>query len=62
MVYKVSGRLSFKARLLLIMLFWLGWALFCSLALFVAKDENKYLKNLLFSMFMIMLVIKMGGY
>ncbi|MGG0124241.1 hypothetical protein [Bacillus paranthracis] len=44
------------------MLFWLEWALFCSLALFVAKDENKYLKNLLFSMFMIMLLIKVGGY
>ncbi|WP_179864127.1 hypothetical protein [Bacillus cereus] len=44
------------------MLFWLGWALFCCLALFVAKDNNKYLKSLLFSMFMTMLVIKMGGY
>ncbi|GAB6457037.1 hypothetical protein AB1I77_27320 [Bacillus paranthracis] len=44
------------------MLFWLGWALFCCLALFVAKDENKYLKSLMFSMFMTMLVIKMGGY
>lgn len=39
-----------------------GWALFCCLALFVAKDENKYLKSLMFSMFMTMLVIKMGGY
>ncbi|MDF9524394.1 hypothetical protein P5815_28185 [Bacillus cereus] len=44
------------------MLFWLGWALFCFLALFGAKDENKYLKSLMFSMFMTMLVIKMGGY
>ncbi|MGK0536095.1 hypothetical protein [Bacillus sp. 'calajunan'] len=44
------------------MLFWLGWALFYCLALFVAKDENKYLKILLFSMFMTMLLIKVGGY
>ncbi|EEM86511.1 hypothetical protein bthur0012_54560 [Bacillus thuringiensis serovar pulsiensis BGSC 4CC1] len=44
------------------MLFWLGGALFCCLVLFVAKDENKYLKSLMFSMFMTMLVIKMGGY
>ncbi|MEE3950179.1 hypothetical protein [Bacillus wiedmannii] len=44
------------------MLFWLGWALFYCLAFFVAKDENKYLKILMFSMFMTMLVIKMGGY
>ncbi|MGN4636979.1 hypothetical protein [Bacillus cereus group sp. MYBK34-1] len=44
------------------MLFWLGWALFCCLSLFGAKDENKYLKSLMFSMFMTMLVIKMGGY
>ncbi|PFA66137.1 hypothetical protein CN403_26140 [Bacillus cereus] len=43
------------------MLFWLGWALFCCLALFVANDENKYLKSLSFSMFMTVLVIKMGG-
>ncbi|AJI08352.1 hypothetical protein AK40_5969 (plasmid) [Bacillus cereus 03BB108] len=37
-------------------------ALFCCLALFVANDVNKYLKSLLFSMFMTVLVIKMGGY
>ncbi|MEB9684582.1 hypothetical protein P4J24_22145 [Bacillus anthracis] len=44
------------------MLFCLGWALFCCLALFVANDENKYLKSLFFSMFMTMLLIKVGGY
>ncbi|HDR4368876.1 TPA: hypothetical protein ACKU3G_004078 [Bacillus cereus] len=51
-----------ESPMILGMLFWLGWALFCCLALFKAKDENKYLKSLMFSMFMTMLVIKMGGY
>ncbi|UOC04795.1 hypothetical protein BTT_60480 (plasmid) [Bacillus thuringiensis serovar morrisoni str. 4AA1] len=37
-------------------------SVFFYLALFVAKDENKYLKSLLFSMFMTMLLIKVGGY